>query len=185
MWTACWCLPWDKDKAQPSGAQVSGPETENRTQIVAASSSPRRSRCEEMAAPVEGPVPTKSRSNSGSFDGASMVFTEQADGPANVSGNNVGGGGGGNGGRMVRGLVIKAVCLIGGAFLLRKLTKSTTRWDHARMVAQSLSGEKVSGSILKMPTGLNRLSGNSMQRDWEKERDLIDLGFGSYGLQVC
>ncbi|XP_024378450.1 chromophore lyase CRL, chloroplastic [Physcomitrium patens] len=55
-----------------------------------------------------------------------------------------GGGGGGGGGRMVRGLVIKAACLIGGAFLLRKLTKSTTRWDHARKVAQSLSGEKFS-----------------------------------------
>lgn len=64
---------------------------------------------------------------------------------ASRSGGSGGGGGkGGGGGRIVRGLVIKASCLIGGAFLLRKLTKSTTRWDHARMVAQSLSGEKVS-----------------------------------------
>eukprot|EP00246_Nothoceros_aenigmaticus_P008833 TRINITY_DN2393_c0_g1_i1.p1 TRINITY_DN2393_c0_g1~~TRINITY_DN2393_c0_g1_i1.p1 ORF type:complete len:281 (+),score=27.82 TRINITY_DN2393_c0_g1_i1:92-934(+) len=49
-----------------------------------------------------------------------------------------------NGGRMVRSLVLKAVCLIGGAFLIRRLTKSTTRWDHTRIVAQALSGEKFS-----------------------------------------
>ena len=107
-----------------------------------------------------------SRSNSGSFDGGSLIFTpdvevmsrEAAVGMSSSSRSNasaaggVSSGGGGNnnnnnnnnGGRFVRGLVIKAVCLAGGAFLLKKLTKSTTRWDHARTVAQSLSGEKVS-----------------------------------------
>lgn len=49
----------------------------------------------------------------------------------------------GNGQSRVRGLVLKALVLIGGALLLKKFTKSTTRWDHARAVAQSLSGEKV------------------------------------------
>lgn len=97
----------------------------------------------------------KSRSSSGSFDTGSIDL-DRSPGVAevddvngsfglgegyNASGSE--GGGGGGHGRMVRGLVIKAACVIGGAFLLRKLTKSTTRWDHARAVAQSLSGEKV------------------------------------------
>ena len=56
--------------------------------------------------------------------------------PATPSGSN-------NGGRVVRSLVVKALCVIGGALLLRRLTKSTTRWDHAKTVAQALSGEKV------------------------------------------
>ncbi|KAJ4960441.1 hypothetical protein NE237_020351 [Protea cynaroides] len=43
-----------------------------------------------------------------------------------------------------RGLVIKTLVLLGGALLLKRLTKSTTRWDHARIVADSLSGEKFS-----------------------------------------
>lgn len=42
-----------------------------------------------------------------------------------------------------RGILVKATVLIGGAILLKKLTKSTTRWDHARFVSHSLSGEKV------------------------------------------
>ncbi|KAL8144316.1 hypothetical protein V2J09_017348 [Rumex salicifolius] len=47
-----------------------------------------------------------------------------------------------NGWVIARGLVMKTVVLIGGAILLKKFTKSTTRWDHARLVAQSLTGEK-------------------------------------------
>ncbi|XP_010531856.1 PREDICTED: chromophore lyase CRL, chloroplastic-like [Tarenaya hassleriana] len=43
-----------------------------------------------------------------------------------------------------RGFVVKALFLAGGALLLKRLTKSTTRWDHARAVARSLSGEKFS-----------------------------------------
>lgn len=107
-----------------------------------------------------------SRSNSGSFDGGSLIFTPDVEvmsreaavgmsSRSNASAGGVSSGGGNNnsnnnnnnnnnGARFVRGLVIKAVCLAGGAFLLKKLTKSTTRWDHARTVAQSLSGEKVS-----------------------------------------
>ncbi|KAK4801390.1 hypothetical protein SAY86_021877 [Trapa natans] len=46
--------------------------------------------------------------------------------------------------RAARGVVIKALVLTGGALLLKRLTKSTTRWDHARFVANSLSGEKFS-----------------------------------------
>ncbi|PON97481.1 Chromophore lyase CpcT/CpeT [Trema orientale] len=45
---------------------------------------------------------------------------------------------------VARGLVVKTLVLIGGALLLKRLTKSTTRWDHARLVARSLSGEKFS-----------------------------------------
>ncbi|GAB4845812.1 hypothetical protein Ancab_039221 [Ancistrocladus abbreviatus] len=41
-----------------------------------------------------------------------------------------------------RGLVMKTILLIGGALLLKRLTKATTRWDHARLVSQSLCGEK-------------------------------------------
>lgn len=48
-----------------------------------------------------------------------------------------------NGWSKARGVVLKSVVLIGGALLLKRLTKSTTRWDHARIVADSLSGEKV------------------------------------------
>lgn len=46
--------------------------------------------------------------------------------------------------KAARGVVIKALLVAGGALLLRRLTKSTTRWDHARFVSHSLSGEKVS-----------------------------------------
>ncbi|XP_052883369.1 chromophore lyase CRL, chloroplastic-like isoform X2 [Gossypium arboreum] len=49
-----------------------------------------------------------------------------------------------NGWSRARGLVVKTLVLIGGAFLLKRLTKSTTRWDHAKIVARSLSGEKFS-----------------------------------------
>ncbi|KAL6979757.1 hypothetical protein U1Q18_021412 [Sarracenia purpurea var. burkii] len=42
-----------------------------------------------------------------------------------------------------RGLVLKTLVVIGCAILLKHLTKSTTRWDHTRIVARSLTGEKV------------------------------------------
>ncbi|KAL6996817.1 hypothetical protein U1Q18_006946 [Sarracenia purpurea var. burkii] len=48
-----------------------------------------------------------------------------------------------NGWGRARGLVLKTLVVIGGAILLKRLTKSTTRWDHTRIVARSLSGEKV------------------------------------------
>lgn len=43
---------------------------------------------------------------------------------------------------VARGITLKSLLLLGGALLLKRFTKSTTRWDHARAVAQSLSGEK-------------------------------------------
>lgn len=49
--------------------------------------------------------------------------------------------------KAARGAVVKALLVAGGALLLRRLTKSTTRWDHARFVSHSLSGEKVSSSL--------------------------------------
>ncbi|KAJ9567803.1 hypothetical protein OSB04_003769 [Centaurea solstitialis] len=49
-----------------------------------------------------------------------------------------------NGWSRARGLVVKTLVLIGGALLVKRLTKSTTRWDHASIVSQSLSGEKFS-----------------------------------------
>ncbi|KAL3335438.1 hypothetical protein AABB24_031584 [Solanum stoloniferum] len=49
-----------------------------------------------------------------------------------------------NGWSRARGAVLKSLVLVGGALLLRRLTKSTTRWDHARIVAESLNGEKFS-----------------------------------------
>ncbi|KAA3475705.1 chromophore lyase CRL, chloroplastic-like [Gossypium australe] len=49
-----------------------------------------------------------------------------------------------NGWSRTRGLVVKTLVLIGGALLLKRFTKSTTRWDHARIVARSFSGEKFS-----------------------------------------
>ncbi|KAF8400086.1 hypothetical protein HHK36_015961 [Tetracentron sinense] len=49
-----------------------------------------------------------------------------------------------NGWSRARGLVLKTIVLIGGALLLKRLTKTTTRWDHARIVSQSLSGQKFS-----------------------------------------
>lgn len=53
-----------------------------------------------------------------------------------------------NGWNRARGVVLKSLVLIGGALLLKRFTKSTTRWDHARNVAQSLAGEKVLSLIL-------------------------------------
>ncbi|EFJ30266.1 hypothetical protein SELMODRAFT_170435 [Selaginella moellendorffii] len=64
---------------------------------------------------------------------------QSSGGAGNVS---VGGGDGGGGG--VRSFVLKAACLLGGVLLLRKLTKAKTRWDHTRLVADALTGEKFS-----------------------------------------
>lgn len=49
-----------------------------------------------------------------------------------------------NGWNKARGVVLKALVLIGGALLIKRVTKSTTRWDHTRIVADSLAGEKYS-----------------------------------------
>ncbi|KAL1559034.1 chromophore lyase CRL, chloroplastic-like [Salvia divinorum] len=55
-----------------------------------------------------------------------------------------GSGSGSNGWTKARGVVLKTLVLMGGALLLKRLTKSTTRWDHTRIVADSLAGEKFS-----------------------------------------
>ncbi|KAG6418244.1 hypothetical protein SASPL_120445 [Salvia splendens] len=60
------------------------------------------------------------------------------------SGSGSGSGSGSNGWTKARGVVLKTLVLMGGALLLKRLTKSTTRWDHARIVADSLAGEKFS-----------------------------------------
>ncbi|KAE8699952.1 Chromophore lyase CRL [Hibiscus syriacus] len=49
-----------------------------------------------------------------------------------------------NGWSRARGLIVKTLVLIGGLLFLKRFTKSTTRWDHAKFVARSLSGEKSS-----------------------------------------
>ncbi|KAH7294084.1 hypothetical protein KP509_28G055600 [Ceratopteris richardii] len=73
-----------------------------------------------------------------------MAETTNGGGNQGRSGSNVNGGNHNNGGRIVRSLVVKSLCALGAAFLLRKLTKTTTRWDHSRAVAEALSGEKYS-----------------------------------------
>ncbi|CAA0827318.1 Chromophore lyase CRL- chloroplastic [Striga hermonthica] len=50
-----------------------------------------------------------------------------------------------NGWTKARGVVLKTLVLVGDALLLKRLTKSTTRWDHTRIVADSLAGYKFSG----------------------------------------
>ncbi|KAI5078587.1 hypothetical protein GOP47_0006258 [Adiantum capillus-veneris] len=50
----------------------------------------------------------------------------------------------GSGGRTARNLVVTALGLLGGALLLRKLSKSTPPWDHPRKVSDALVGEKFS-----------------------------------------
>ncbi|XP_078160040.1 crumpled leaf [Carex rostrata] len=52
--------------------------------------------------------------------------------------------GGGGGRSRFPGVVFKALLVFGGLALLKRLRKSTTRWDHARAVADALSGEKFS-----------------------------------------
>lgn len=55
-----------------------------------------------------------------------------------------------NGWSRARGIVVKTLVLIGGALLVKRLTKSTTRRDHARFVSRSLTGEKVFTTQLSM-----------------------------------
>lgn len=50
----------------------------------------------------------------------------------------------GGGGNFARSIAIKAACIIGGAYLLRRLTKQTTQRDHTKTVSGLLSGEKFS-----------------------------------------
>ena len=69
--------------------------------------------------------------------------------------DNPGGTGGGVGG-IVRGAVLKALVVFGGVLLIRRLRRSTTRWDHARAVADALSGEKV--SAIDLPRGIELAS---------------------------
>jgi hypothetical protein len=64
--------------------------------------------------------------------------------------DNPGGTSGGVGG-IVRGAVLKALVVFGGVLLIRRLRRSTTRWDHARAVADALSGEKVSAPARPSP----------------------------------
>ncbi|KAK9089996.1 hypothetical protein Sjap_023173 [Stephania japonica] len=49
-----------------------------------------------------------------------------------------------NGRSRSRGMVVKALLLLGGALLLKRLTKSPTRWDHARNVSNAFSAQKFS-----------------------------------------
>ncbi|KAM3292371.1 hypothetical protein ACQJBY_032613 [Aegilops geniculata] len=58
------------------------------------------------------------------------------------SGEDTPGGTGGGVGGIVRGALLKALVVFGGVILIRRLRRSTTRWDHARAVADALSGEK-------------------------------------------
>jgi hypothetical protein len=53
------------------------------------------------------------------------------------SGDDTGSGG------AARGAVLKALVVVGGVLLLRRLRRSATRRDHAGAVADALSGEKV------------------------------------------
>ena len=47
----------------------------------------------------------------------------------------------------IKGIALKAALLFGGVYLVRRLTKRTTRWDHAKTVSQALAGEKVRGDV--------------------------------------
>lgn len=55
-----------------------------------------------------------------------------------------------NGWNRARGLAVKTLLLIGGALLVKRLRKSTTRWDHARFVSNSLTGEKVHSQFFSL-----------------------------------
>ena len=71
----------------------------------------------------------------------------------------------GGGGGAVRGAVLKALVVVGGVLLLRRLRRSTTRWDHARAVADALSGEKVSPPRAP-PWRIVRFPGDSDEAAW-------------------
>ena len=42
-----------------------------------------------------------------------------------------------------KGLIVKGVCIVGGLYLLRKLSSALTRKDHVQSVVELLNGEKV------------------------------------------
>lgn len=75
-----------------------------------------------------------------------ICFQEEASSrngaPASYTNNNNKGESGS--GSRVKNAVLKALCVAGGIFLIRKLTKPTTRQDHTRIVAEALCGEKSS-----------------------------------------
>lgn len=53
------------------------------------------------------------------------------------------GDGDGSGKNLVRSIAIKAACVLGAILLVRRLTKRTTRREHANTVSNLLCGEKV------------------------------------------
>ncbi|KAH9613359.1 hypothetical protein KSS87_004752 [Heliosperma pusillum] len=61
---------------------------------------------------------------------------------SNSASSKNGEGGSGEGWNTAKGFFIKTLVVIGGALFIRRLTKSTTRRDHARLVTNSLSGQK-------------------------------------------
>lgn len=69
-----------------------------------------------------------------------LIESSNRMGTGSVSGSDSGT----NGWSRARGVVLKTLVLIGGALWLKRMTKSTTRWDHTRIVAESLAGEKFS-----------------------------------------
>ncbi|VAI05292.1 unnamed protein product [Triticum turgidum subsp. durum] len=69
------------------------------------------------------------------------------------SGEDTPGGTGGGVGGIVRGALLKALVVFGGVILIRRLRRSTTRWDHARAVANALSGEKFSREQARQDPG--------------------------------
>ncbi|KAM3312969.1 hypothetical protein ACQJBY_032613 [Aegilops geniculata] len=69
------------------------------------------------------------------------------------SGEDTPGGTGGGVGGIVRGALLKALVVFGGVILIRRLRRSTTRWDHARAVADALSGEKFSREQARQDPG--------------------------------
>lgn len=69
---------------------------------------------------------------------------------------------GGGGRSRLPGVVFKALLVFGGLALLKRLRKSTTRWDHARAVADALSGEKVLIDSEKKNESKNKIISNDM-----------------------
>ena len=59
----------------------------------------------------------------------------------------------------MKGIAVKAALFFGGVYLVRRLTKRTTRWDHAKTVSQALAGEKVCGDINVNKTKLCKCAG--------------------------
>lgn len=59
----------------------------------------------------------------------------------------------------MKGIAVKAALFVGGVYLVRRLTKRTTRWDHAKTVSQALAGEKVCGDTDVNKTKLCKCDG--------------------------